>query len=153
MSFHVFNLFQAEEKEKKYELMPDIVRALSELFLMVECLSKELGLGVDLVTELWAEDTFMELFKQGVNNVAYLSLGLGVDTKVSTAFLKAKKNYIPGKVEQQDLDTVAYLSFPAEQVESDESSSSSSKDSSSASSTTTSPDFTDEDDVLDFFDN
>ena len=40
MSFHVFNLFQAEEKEKKYELMPDIVRALSELFLMVECLSK-----------------------------------------------------------------------------------------------------------------
>ena len=86
--------------------------------------------------------------------MAYLSLGLGVDTKVSTAFLKAKKNYIPGKVEQQDLDTVVCLSFPAEQVESDnELSSSSSEDSSSASSTTTSPDFTDEDDVLDFSDN
>ena len=34
------------------------------MYLSPSLYMQELGLGVDLVTELWAEDTFMELFKQ-----------------------------------------------------------------------------------------
>ena len=95
--------------------MPEIVRALTELFLLVENVAEDWGMAQDhlidmLTTEglnTWLEKVGMvELYHvickmhhipQGISNVALVSIALDLDNVSSQRFLEAKRNYVPPK--------------------------------------------------------
>jgi hypothetical protein len=97
-------LGEVERNNEKLQLVPDIVKALTELFMVMESFGKDLGADNQLLNDLWVNEKVMSIFKEGVSNVAYISLGAGLTNAVSTIFVESKR--------KQDLGAIASLSFP-----------------------------------------
>lgn len=106
-----------EAKNKSQQLLaPEIVRALTELFLAVEnkaevhvhywtyCTSciiqvfvtvwfpwlQEWGVSQTMMIETLTREGLGTWLEKGISNVAFLSLGLGLDNTASRAFIEAK---------------------------------------------------------------
>ena len=101
-----------EAKNKAQQLLaPEIVRALTELFLAVEnkaevhvhrwtyCTTyvamwlpwlQEWGVSQAMMIETLTREGLGTWLEKGISNVAFLSLGLGLDNTASHAFIEAK---------------------------------------------------------------
>ena len=84
-----------DKSDKTGVLKPEILRALTELFLVVENTAQDWGVEQDLMVETITQESLSQWLEKGISNVAYLSLGLGLINKASEIFIEAKKKYVP----------------------------------------------------------
>jgi hypothetical protein len=95
-------LTKNEEKPvKNGSLKPEIVRGLTELFLIVENLAQEWGVEQDLMMETISEETILKWFGEGVCNIGYVSLSLGLTNTITETLIESKKNYVPPPVDSE----------------------------------------------------
>jgi hypothetical protein len=85
-----------ENKTKSQQtIAPLILRSLTELFLNVENLAERWGVSQTMVVETLTKESLETWLEKGISNVAFLSLGMGLENTASTAFAEAKQSYVP----------------------------------------------------------
>ncbi|CAI8006132.1 Zinc finger ZZ-type and EF-hand domain-containing protein 1 [Geodia barretti] len=123
-----------ENKNKSQQtIAPLILRSLTELFLNVENLAERWGVSQTMVVETLTKESLETWLEKGISNVAFLSLGMGLENTASTAFAEAKRSYVP-PVEEPEKEGEEDEEENEEDEKDDESSSDSSLSDSSANS-------------------
>eukprot|EP00731_Ephydatia_muelleri_P019637 Em0012g462a len=80
-----------ERKERTgYIRAPEIVRAMTELFFVVENLAEDWGITRDVLLDMLTKEELSTWLEKGISNVALISLALGLDNVASNAFVDAK---------------------------------------------------------------
>eukprot|EP00731_Ephydatia_muelleri_P019712 Em0012g537a len=80
-----------ERKERTgYIRVPEIVRAMTELFFVVENLAEDWGITRDVLLDMLTKEELSTWLEKGISNVALISLALGLDNVASNAFVDAK---------------------------------------------------------------
>ena len=73
-------------------LVPPSVRALTELFLVVENLAQEWGIAQDLIVGLTTDEALRRCFSQAVWNVGAIGIAIGMPNKATEALKKSLAN-------------------------------------------------------------
>ena len=85
-------------------LAPEIIRAMTELFFVVENLAEDWGITQDLLIDTLTKEGLSTWLEKGISNVALISVALGLDNVASKAFVDAKINYVPPEPKTEGKD-------------------------------------------------
>ncbi|KAK2172240.1 hypothetical protein NP493_979g01007 [Ridgeia piscesae] len=89
----LFNTMSRTNPPERGTIVPSVLRALTELFLIAESLALEWGMTHEYMVMLHDEEDVQKVVFQGLKNVAAISLALGYKNKATEGFeaLKLKK--------------------------------------------------------------